>query len=105
MTAPVVFSANRPTVISETFGDEVVVVNLQSGSYYSLEREAACAWTILDEGSTEADLVDRIAQRYAAPHAEIAGALKSFLAELQHEGLVTTSSGDAGHLRGGSRSD
>ncbi|MCA1553557.1 MAG: PqqD family protein [Chloroflexi bacterium] len=78
------------------FDDEVVVVNLNSGSYYTLENEAAFIWSLLAHGCTESSLLDQIGHRYGASYSEIEHVVKPFLAELQGEGLVTADFRDGG---------
>ncbi len=91
-----VLCTNQPTVISETFDDEVVAVNLSTGSYYTLENEAAFIWTLLAQGCTEIELLKQVELRYEASHPEIERTVRPFLAELQLEGLVTADIRDGG---------
>ena len=39
---------NRPTVISETIDGEAVVINLDSGHYYSLDGTAGEIWSLVE---------------------------------------------------------
>ena len=79
-----VFAASGPEVIFETFGDEMVIANLESGFFYSIEGSGADIWNALVGGHT--------ARRFAAAsnavaenaHAKIA----RFIADLRSEGLL-----------------
>ena len=50
MLSEVSYRVNSPQVILETFADEVVIVNLESGSYYSIDKVGAEIWALLAEG-------------------------------------------------------
>lgn len=78
-----VFSASGPEVIFENFGDEMVIANLESGFFYSIDGSGADIWNALVAGHT--------GRQFAAASkagddgsAEIA----RFIAELQSEGLL-----------------
>jgi hypothetical protein len=82
------YAANEPSVVYELFDDEVVVVNLDSGNYYSLEGEAADIWRGLMSGASADALVMVLAAHYAAAPATVAGYLQPFIDELLDEGLL-----------------
>lgn len=55
------FRINTPTVVAEAFDDEIVILHLESGTYYSLEKSGAIIWTLLQEGVNLAEISARIA--------------------------------------------
>jgi hypothetical protein len=89
-TLDLVFSASGPEVIFENFGDEMVVANLESGFFYSLDGSGADIWNSLVSGHTGR-------QYAAASQADIEGAAKiaQFIADLQNEGLLAEAAGPA----------
>jgi len=79
---------NSRQVIHETFEDEIVIVNLETGSYYSLDHVAAAIWHLLEQRVTAAHIQADIAASHAGDRAEIERAVSSFLDELIADGLV-----------------
>src|SRR5712692_6668695 len=84
-------SVNQRHVIHEVFDDEVVIVNLETGSYYSLAQAGTAIWRLVTQGIAENDLVRSIQQQYQGSGSEIAESVKKFVAELQQESLIVSS--------------
>ena len=82
------FRANHPSVIHETIENEVIIVNLDSGSYYSLDEVGADLWFLLTSGLSVAEIAPRIKAQYEDEHGNIDDALHSFVAELWQEQLI-----------------
>ncbi len=83
-TLDLAFSASGPEVIFENFGDEMVIANLESGFFYSLDGSGADIWNALVAGHTGRQFA-------AASKADTDGAaaeVARFIAELQSEGLL-----------------
>ena len=57
------FRINSPKVIHETIDGETVIVNLDSGNYYSLDDIGADIWDSIGKGVP----VDHIIDRYLLP--------------------------------------
>lgn len=79
---------NPRQVIHETFDDEIVIVNLETGSYYSLDHVATAIWHLLGQRATASQIQANIAARYEGNRAEIERAVKDFLDELIADALV-----------------
>jgi len=102
MSAPACFRINSPAVVYQVFDDEVVIVDLGSGTYYSVDGVAADVWTRI-EGATTDDIVDGLTARYRMPRRDIEAAVLPFLDALRSEGLIVPGQGDAGEDAQGSR--
>ncbi len=83
------YIVNDPGVVYELFDDEVVVVNLENGNYYSLEREAADIWRGLLAGLAVSELPAALARRYQGEATTMALEVDKFVAQLIGEGLIT----------------
>ena len=57
------FRINRPQVICETFDDEVVLVNLDNGHYYSIDKVGADIWAFIESGDAIGDILRGIMQK------------------------------------------
>ena len=81
------YRINSPKVIHQIFETEVVVVNLESGSYYSVEGAGIEIWRLLGAGHSD----DQILQHESA---------RKFLAELADEALIVESDGATPQTKG-----
>ncbi|MDE2302811.1 MAG: HPr-rel-A system PqqD family peptide chaperone [Sphingomonadales bacterium] len=85
MTVP----AKRVGCFSETtFEDEVVVLHLESGEFYSLQGSARAIWEAIDGVASREALIAALAENFDAPPAEIAADVDRFLDRLSEAGLV-----------------
>jgi hypothetical protein len=85
---PTRFRINMPPVIHQTLDGEVIVVNLDSGVYYSLVGSAAGVWASLEEGASAGQAVEDAVGRYDAPRQVVEAAVTRFVDELHEEGLI-----------------
>jgi hypothetical protein len=84
------FRINSPTVIHETIDGETVIVNLDSGNYYSLEKVGGDIWALIGSGLHVSEIIENITCRYSGEGEEIGGAIERFLVNLQKEGLIVS---------------
>lgn len=83
------FRVNRPNVVSESFEGEVVIVNLDSGCYFSLLGSATTLWLHLERSTMTikgAEVILR--QAYDCDGMDIAGEISTFLNKLINEDLI-----------------
>jgi hypothetical protein len=78
----------RPSVVHETFGDETVIVNLDTGSYYSAQGISSFIWRLVEGGALESDILRHIKSEFAGDSGEISRASRAFLDQLVEEALV-----------------
>lgn len=79
-------------VVHEAVEGEVVIVNLATGRYHSLDGAAAQIWERLVQGARISDLATLLSNAYGEAPAVIAPAVESFIRQLAAEGLVLLSS-------------
>ena len=82
------FRLNQPPVIAEAIEGEVMVINLDSGAYYSVSGAGAVVWKALLEGATTAALVADASSRFDVDRAKLAGDVDQFVADLVTEGIL-----------------
>jgi coenzyme PQQ synthesis protein D (PqqD) len=87
------YRVNNPRVMHETIEDEVIVVDLTTGSYYSLRATGAEIWHALERGLPENEIAGAIAGRYEGALEDVAAAVAEFLRLLSEEGLVESWNG------------
>ena len=50
------FRVNSPNVIHETIEGEVILIDLKTGTYYSLRDSGAAIWQSIEQGAGEDDI-------------------------------------------------
>ena len=75
-------------VVSEQFDQEVLVINLTTGVYYSLTGTAPLFWSALDRPLTGAELDQLVSAETGAESSTVTTARTAFVADLVAEGLV-----------------
>lgn len=84
------YYVNQPNVIAEVFDDEVVIINLDSGNYYSLGGAGRLLWTQLEAGASAATLETALLAAYEVDAATARTASADLVAQLAAEGIATT---------------
>jgi hypothetical protein len=82
------FCINSAKITHETIDGEVVIVNLASGSYYSLDSAGAEIWGRIAHRASFSEIVAYLTDRFDGKAEELAGAAKKLLEELETEGLI-----------------
>ena len=84
------FRISSSQVIQETIDNEVMIVDLESGNYYSLDKAGADIWNLIKmkEGASVGELVASCAERYEGSRVEIENGVRQLVAQLQEEKLI-----------------
>ena len=86
------YQVNDKQVVHEAFNDEILVINLDKGNYFSLRGSGAEIWPMILGGATSAAITDALCAAYAADRARVAPEVEQFLRSLvDHELLVPVS--------------
>jgi hypothetical protein len=70
-------------------GDEIVVMRLDSGEFFSLTETSAATWRLIDGTRSRSDLLRELAAQFDGDHAVIAADVDRLLADLVDMDLVT----------------
>jgi Coenzyme PQQ synthesis protein D (PqqD) len=98
------YRVNHPQVINEMIDGEAIMINLVSGSYYSLDSVGGEVWGLLEESLSVDDIVTQLSSRYDASDDIIRSAVENLLEQLSREQLVMPDHGSAASsLPSGSR--
>ena len=77
---------------SETaIDDEIVVMNLENGDFFSLTGSARAIWLLIDGTRSRAAVLAALAAQFSCTEADIAPDLDAFLADLGAAGLLAQS--------------
>ncbi len=96
MQNTVVYRINSPAVIGEVLDGEAIIVNLDTGAYYSLDGAGAVVWETAQAGAPMTDLIGSVVARFDGADAEIGTGVASLVGELVAEGLLVTCTGEGG---------
>jgi hypothetical protein len=79
---------NVPRVVHETIDGEVIVIDLATGTYFSLQGGAADVWVLILAGQSVDQMVSSLTGAYSGDSASTRATLEAFLQELKAEELV-----------------
>lgn len=82
------FRVASPNVMHETIEGEVILIDLTTGSYYSLRNAGACIWHAIEQGADEDEIGAALELRYDGLPEVMHEAARRLVAELQAEGLI-----------------
>jgi len=90
MTENTYFQINRHKFVHETMEDEVVMVNLDSGIYYSLDSSSIWVWRAILAEYSLTEMVEFGKSKFDVSEEELQMALNTFLDKMKEEGIVVT---------------
>lgn len=79
-----------PNVLAKRVDDEIVLVHLETNRIFELNRTAAFLWDALAEGSTRAELEERMALEFDVEQEELAREIDELLGQFASERLIRT---------------
>jgi hypothetical protein len=82
------FRINQPHVLHETIDGEVVIINLDTGNYYSLRNSGASVWSAIEGGAGMQEIAAAFRRKYRADTDALQDLLAKFIGQLQSEGLI-----------------
>ena len=69
-------------------GDEIVIMRVDNGEFFSLADSAATIWRMIDGKRDRAQLVSAVAAELAVSESDIQADVDDFVTELEEAGLV-----------------
>lgn len=82
------FRVNTPTVTHETIDGEAVIINLDSGNYYSLMDLGSLIWGLVERGASGNEILNLVLDTYDGEATDIRRGVQELLAQLQFEDLI-----------------
>ena len=85
-----------PQVIQETIEGEVIIVSLDSGNYYSLNKSGGEIWQLALDSYSQSEIIAALGARYQSGETSPGETVPEFLNQLvEHQLLRTSESPDA----------
>ena len=75
-------------VMARTVGDETVILDLASGTYFGLDPIGARIWALMGEGRTLAEICATMLDEYEVEREQLEADVLRLAAELLERGLV-----------------
>lgn len=82
------YCINEPSVISEMIDGETIVLNFESGHYYSFNPSASEIWQGVVRGAPIAAVAEHVARCFAGDPATILSEVEAFVRRLSDESLI-----------------
>lgn len=82
------FKINSPSVIFETLDNEVILINLDFGYYYSLHGLAADIWKLIVQNVSQEQIFSHVSAHFQQSLEQVTATVQSFFDKLQSENLV-----------------
>jgi Coenzyme PQQ synthesis protein D (PqqD) len=82
------FTVDPRRVVHETIDGETILIDLETGTYFSLRGCGSQVWALLASGWSETDVVAEMRRRYAAAGEAVGAAVAETIVRLADEGLL-----------------
>jgi len=82
------FKINSLKIVHETIDGEVIIINFESGNYYSLNSVGKDIWSCIERNSMLTEIVDEIVSKYQGNPEGIKEAVTQLLVDLEQEELI-----------------
>jgi len=90
------FKISSPKIVHETIDGEVVIINLESGFYYSIQNVGTIIWEKAIAGFTVAEILKYLNTNFEASSKDIEIGVYKFLEHLQSEAIVISTETQSG---------
>jgi len=77
-----------PDVVSREVAGELVLLDLESATYFGLNEVGSRVWSVLSELGSPRLVCDAVARDYAVPRAQLERDVLALVQELRAKGLV-----------------
>lgn len=78
----------NPDIVWKKMGDEVVLLNPETGKYFGLNRVGSSFWSLVDGEVTVDQIIDRMLGEYNVERARIAADILELIGSLEARGLL-----------------
>lgn len=85
------YRPNTPKVIFEAFEDEVLVIDFDSGRYFSMRGSAFDVWQLMAAGCGDAAIIEKLSTHHGAPLQAVQPAVYEHFRRMLDERLVVES--------------
>lgn len=76
-------------VMARQVGDETVILDLASGTYFGLNPVGARMWQLIGDGNTLGNICESLLSEFDVERDELLGDVATLLGELRAQGLIS----------------
>lgn len=87
------YRLNEPAVIADIIDGEVVIMNLERGSYYGLDQVSADIWQLILAGRTGEEIVSLLCERFSVDQDRANADVTALIIKMVGEDLVISDGG------------
>jgi hypothetical protein len=87
---------NAPAVVHKTIDSETVIINLERGIYYSLDRVGVDVWAGIDAGMDREGVLALVSRRWSGDPDRMRDGVLGLIEEMKTEVLIVEDAQDAG---------
>ena len=80
-----------PQVVARQVGDETVILNVATGTYFGLDPVGTRIWKLLEQGETLAGIRDAMLQDYEVSREKLESDLLALTKDLMAQNLISMS--------------
>lgn len=77
-----------PDAVAQEIGTELIILDMASEQYISIDSVGAQMWSLLASGATMERVTESVAHQYGADPAIVANDLATFVGSLENLGLI-----------------
>lgn len=89
----IIYRINPSKVAHQTIDNETIIIDFETGAYYSIDGIGSFIWEGIAKGFTPKQIVDFLVQHYQVREDEIEGKVIQFLETLREESLLQIEEG------------
>lgn len=89
------FRVNTDSVAAKVIDGEAIIINLETGVYYSLDGTGGEVWSLLEEHHPVDAVVASLAARYGIPEGQCAADVRNLIEQLVAEHLLVPTEASA----------
>jgi hypothetical protein len=75
-------------LVATNLGDDVVMMDVDRGAYYGLEKVAARIWSLVERPVSVRSICDRLLEEYEVPPERCEQEVTAFIDEMLREGVL-----------------
>lgn len=80
----------KPSVMARQLGEETVILDLESGTYFGLDPVGARIWQLMKEGKSLAEICDVMLDEYEVSREELERDASALAQDLAGRNLIDT---------------
>jgi hypothetical protein len=94
------YRVNTPDVIYENVDNEVLIIEFNTGNYYSTNNSGGEIWELLAAGAPVSEIIQNMRAKYNAGNGDIKAAVNQLISELLEENLISPEKIEPGSASG-----